>query len=156
MVVFPVLLVANFESTLTGRLVRAFFVLIPPQLCSLRLSVVLIKVLSSSEEHVVRRRSLRGRSEWVRGFVMPSLFLFILKPSLPPSPSFLFSSLLLPWSLLLWASYQKASSHHPLSHLCRSCFYLSVRLHCETSAVEFGVVVMPAMWVARMCQDSFA
>lgn len=52
----------------------------PPQLRSSRLYVVLMKVLPASEEHTCRRRSLRGRGEWVRGFVTPPLFLFIPFP----------------------------------------------------------------------------
>lgn len=77
----------------TGWLVRTSFVLLvapPSQFYSWRLYVVLIKVLSASEEHACRWRSLRGWSERVRGFITASL-----KPPLPPSPSFLSPHLLL-------------------------------------------------------------
>lgn len=131
-----------------GWLVRTFFVLLLLLLlCSGRLYVVLIKVLSASEERAWRRHSPRGRSEWVQGFVTPSLFLFI------PSP-FAFPSLSASSLLLLRAAYQKTSSLHPPPHF--PCFHSSRHPHCKTRAVEFGVVVMPAAWGAKMCQESFA
>lgn len=146
------------ELRQTGWFVRTFIVLLPPRppppplLHSWRLYVVLIKVLWASEERACRRRSLRERRKWARGFVTP-LFLFI--PTLPLPP------LRLPHLCLLLDLCSSGLHIKRLPPIILRLIYASppsIRRFTsivKPRAVKFGgVVVMPA--AARMCQDSFA